>query len=270
MRQKLEIPAAMAGMVWRYGDVASANRRHTHAELELNVVVHGEGTYLLGSRRYSIRRGDMIWLFPSQEHVLIEQSSEFSMWIGVFRHKLVQRAAGSSEACVLTQSAWDGDPCKRMARDDLRRLDDLLEELTADTKETQLLNAGLEYLLLYAWRCFRRAAEMPVHDLHPAVERAARMLTEQPSSLTLPQVARKAGLSAARLSRLFKQQTGSSTTDFRNRQRLDRYLEIFGDGQRYKMLDAALEAGFGSYPQFHRVFVKLVGCTPSAYHRRQI
>jgi AraC-like DNA-binding protein len=34
------------------------------------------------------------------------------------------------------------------------------------------------------------------------------------------------------------------------------------------MLDAALEAGFGSYPQFHRVFKRVIGCSPGSYRRR--
>ena len=35
------------------------------------------------------------------------------------------------------------------------------------------------------------------------------------------------------------------------------------------MLDAALEAGFGSYPQFHRVFKRVIGCSPAKHHTRR-
>jgi AraC-like DNA-binding protein len=67
---------------------------------------------------------------------------------------------------------------------------------------------------------------------------------------------------------LFKQQTGVALVDFRNRQRVERFLQIYGTGQRLTMLDAALEAGFGSYPQFHRVFKRVIGCSPGRYRRR--
>jgi AraC-like DNA-binding protein len=33
------------------------------------------------------------------------------------------------------------------------------------------------------------------------------------------------------------------------------------------MVDAALDAGFGSYPQFHRVFRAETGCAPAEYFR---
>jgi AraC-like DNA-binding protein len=36
------------------------------------------------------------------------------------------------------------------------------------------------------------------------------------------------------------------------------------------MTAAALEAGFGSYPQFHRVFKQLTGKTPQQYRREVV
>jgi transcriptional regulator GlxA family with amidase domain len=39
-------------------------------------------------------------------------------------------------------------------------------------------------------------------------------------------------------------------------------------GQRMTMITAALEAGFGSYPQFYRVFTRLTGQSPNTYRRR--
>ena len=50
--------------------------------------------------------------------------------------------------------------------------------------------------------------------------------------------------------------------DFRNRQRVERFLEIYGAGRRRTMLDAALTAGFGSYTQFHRIFKRVTGRGP--------
>jgi len=83
--------------------------------------------------------------------------------------------------------------------------------------------------------------------------------------------ARRAGLSASRLSRLFEQQLGVSLTAFRNRQRLDRFLRLYGRGRRITMLAAALDANVGSDAQFYCVFTRLMGCTPaerrSSQHR---
>jgi AraC-like DNA-binding protein len=265
MREHLHLPAALHGNVWRYHNPTTSNTRHHHAELELNLVTRGSGTYLLGNRRYQIRPGDLLWLFPAQEHVLISYTQDFEMWIAVFRHKLVKRTAVDPAARVLLQDEPAETCCRRLAQQDLGRMEELLAELAAARDHPGLLNAGLSYALLHAWQCFERAAEVIVCDVHPAVERAARLIRDGSTELGLDELAHHAGLSAARLSRLFKEQTGFAMVEFRNRLRVQRYLEIYGTGQRQTMLGAALEAGFGSYPQFHRVFKSVLGCSPAKY-----
>ncbi len=278
MLQRLQLPVHLDGSVWRYASLAAANRRHRHAELEVNLVTAGRGTYLLGNRRYEIRRGDLLWLFPAQEHVLSEQSADFQMWIAVFRRRAVKRTAAGPNTRALLQRSYTGDACRRLTAHDLSRFEELFQELST-AEEPGLTNAGLGYALLHAWKCFERASEVPVRELHPAVERAASLLQseaanpaanlsasmQQESFVTL---ARRVGLSPSRLSRLFKQQTGTTLVDFRNRQRIERFRQLYGSGERHTLLSAALEAGFGSYPQFHRVFRQIVGCSPQTYARR--
>ena len=130
-----------------------------------------------------------------------------------------------------------------------------------------MINAGLSYILLHAWKCFRHAKEISVKDLHPAVEQAAKVLCEG-KQCTMKQLARKVGLSTSRLSRLFREETGSTLVDFRNRQRIQRFQNVYEFDRGYTLLEAALEAGFGSYPQFHRVFRHVVGCSPHEYAQR--
>lgn len=265
MHQRLQLPQELDGRVWRYGNPASANRRHTHSELEMNLVTRGRGVYLLGSCRYEIRRGDLLWLFPAQDHVLIEQSVDFRMWIAVFRRRAIRKAAIDLFARPLLKTQCDRDACRRLPQDAMRRLESLLEELNAAGLEPGLHNTGLGYLLISSWRCFEQASSVPVRDLHPAVERASRLIRDGWDSESLASLSHQAGLSAGRLSRLFRQQTGTTMVEFRNRQRLARFFDIYGTGQRHTVLDAALEAGFGSYPQFHRVFKKLKGYPPGQY-----
>jgi AraC-like DNA-binding protein len=267
MRQNLQLPRALAGQLWHYRNLGRANAMHHHAELEFNLVTRGGGLYLLENRRYEIRRGDLLWLFPAQEHVLIEQTLDFEMWIGVGKPALVRRIAGDSGAAVLRQADPPGEYCRRLPLPALARLEALCSEIVAVPDCPGLFNAGLAYALLSAWREFERAADVPVRDVHPAVEKAARLIRDESLALKLGELARRSGLSAHRLSRLFKEQTGIGLVDFRNRQRIERFRSIYGAGQRRTMLDAALAAGFGSYPQFHRVFKRITGQSPAAHRR---
>jgi AraC-like DNA-binding protein len=128
-----------------------------------------------------------------------------------------------------------------------------------------LVNAGLAYLLSFAWRAFLDSDDVVEGvDLHPAVETVARMLRADPDVGDLAALAGAAHLSASHLSRIFKEQTGVSISRFRNQQRLERFLPLYGRGQRTTALAAAHEAGFGSYAQFYRVFREQTGRSPSA------
>jgi AraC-like DNA-binding protein len=267
MRQRLELPAGLDGNIWHYRHHGRANAMHHHAELEFNLVTQGRGLYLLANRKYQIRRGDLLWLFPAQEHVLIEQSADFEMWIGVARPKAVRRLATDAGAKVLRHANPPGEYCRRLPQPVFARLEALLAEIASARSRCGLFNAGLGYALLAAWRNFERAADVPVHDVHPAVEKAARFIRDK-NTIGLNDLARYAGLSPARLSRLFKQQTGIALVDFRNRQRIEKFLALYGAGQRTTMLEAALESGFGSYPQFHRVFKRVMNCSPGEYRRK--
>jgi AraC-like DNA-binding protein len=55
---------------------------------------------------------------------------------------------------------------------------------------------------------------------------------------------------------------GVSLTDFRNRQRFEKFRELYDRGHKRTLSQAAFEAGFGSYAQFHRVAQSLTGLSP--------
>ncbi len=71
-------------------------------------------------------------------------------------------------------------------------------------------------------------------------------------------------VSHSRLFRTFKTRMGMSLVDYRNRLRLDRFAGLMDRGGT-NLLEAALEAGFGSYAQFHRVFRAQVHASPRDY-----
>lgn len=96
----------------------------------------------------------------------------------------------------------------------------------------------------------------------PLVERVLRALSED-LPMTGERLARELGVSPGHLARSFKREMGVSLVDYRNRLRIDRFFEsIHRTGSTGNLLDAALEAGFGSYAQFHRVYRKFLGTTP--------
>lgn len=77
-------------------------------------------------------------------------------------------------------------------------------------------------------------------------------------------LAKALGTTADRLGRAFKAEIGETLLEYRNRLRLERFFSVV-DPRGGNLLPAALEAGFGSYAQFHRVFHDVFRCAPIDY-----
>lgn len=266
MIEDLGLRAGIDGRVVRHAAGNLRRHAHSHAELEVNLVERGTASYLLGERRYQLTAGTLTWLFPGQEHVLVDESADHALWWAVFRPSLVARIATSPHTRPLLERDPVGRFSRRLDPDQLRRLGALFRDLCAtETRDDTLFNVGLPYLLLAAWRAFLDSDDVVGGvDVHPAVDRVARLLHADPGAGDLAQLARIVGLSPSHLSRLFNGQMGLSISRFRNQQRLQRFLRLYGNGRRTTALAAAHEAGFGSYAQFHRVFREEAGRRPSA------
>jgi AraC-like DNA-binding protein len=268
MLDTLWLGAGLEGRVVLHRAGHTRPRAHRHAELELNLVVRGSASYLLAERRYELTPGTLTWLFPGQDHVLVDESADHELWWAVFRPSLVARTATTPETRPLLADDPAGQFSRGIGPGLVRRLGDLFAQLRdAEARDPALANAGLAFLLALAWRAFLDSDDVVEGvDVHPAVQTVARLLRADPSAGDLPRLARTAGLSPSHLSRLFKAQTGVSISRYRNQQRLRLFLHLYGDGRRTTALAAALEAGFGSYAQFHRVVREETGRTPRSLH----
>src|SRR5205814_9101654 len=170
----------------------------------------------------------------------------------------------------MLQRRPDGQLCKLLSDEQARGLGALFGQLRQAKHDPPRFNAGIAYALLAAWESQISSDHVACQNVHPAVERAARIIQAEDQPLSLEDIAAQSGLSASRLSRLFHKQVGISLVRFRQKQALERFFRVYGHGEEKTMLAAALEAGFGSYPQFHRVFKQLVGKTPAHYRREMV
>ncbi|TCC22632.1 AraC family transcriptional regulator [Kribbella speibonae] len=246
---------------------------HRHQGVEFNLVVDGTATYLLDRHRYHLSPGALVWLFPGQEHLLVDASPAYRDWLCVFDPAVL----GVDDPSEWIRPFYLPDPpglfARRLGVDQAGWLDTLFRQAAApDHPELEL--AARRHAILAAWQAFHAApASTPTTVVHPAVAEAARLLRELPSVSTLPELARQVGLSPHHLSRLFARQMGTSITRFRNEQRFRRFLDVYGAGHGVTMVDAALLAGFGSYPQFHRIVRSITGTNPADYlgkHPRRV
>jgi AraC-like DNA-binding protein len=98
----------------------------------------------------------------------------------------------------------------------------------------------------------------------PRVKSVLRALQENPRS-SGEYLARQLSISPGHLARSFKVEVGMSLVEYRNRRLMDRFFVALERGNG-NLFAAALEAGFGSYTQFHRVYKRMFGSCPREQH----
>jgi AraC-like DNA-binding protein len=192
------------------------------------------------------------------------------MWVASFREDAVRRAERESGVRILDGHATWGVCNLPTAR--VRALSRLSSDLTLQHQPKEFNTMAQRLLTEALGSCDaqdRTTRGLQQTDaLHPAVTRAVSILRKVDEDLSLGHLAQRCGLSATRLSRLFKLQMGLSLVQYRTHFRVQRFIGRFNRGERENMLEAALRAGFGSYPQFHRAFWQVTGYAPSEHLRR--
>lgn len=266
---------------------------HHHNELELNLVLRGTITYIVSGRRFTFLPRTLLWLFPRQEHQLVDRSTDAQFYVAVFKQSLIRRACktemykelreNSEKQKGVLNTLLDAGPVALLRN----LLDSLMQgsldaellnreagfgpasEFRFEHQEPDTLNAGLHYLLLLAWRL--QLTGKPVRDvvkLHPVVRRALTLLTKDESESNLEELARACGASKSYLSRMFHRQVGVPMSRYRNSLKLSRFVEIYKDAGQKNLTEAVFEAGFGSYAQFYKVFKQAYGSGPRDLMRR--
>ena len=261
-------------------------RAHHHDELELNLVARGEITYIVEGKRYTFGPRSLLWMFPHQEHQLVDRSSDARYYIAVFKPDLISRACRSTPYEGLKAASEDPavTHCKLEATTfDLlsRSMNELLidgpdpdtlnreagfgaaSDFHYQHSDPDWLNAGLRHLLLLGWR-YQRGQSTKQHEvaLHPSVAQALRLLGQPDAPEDLDALALRCGISSSCLSRMFRKQIGVPVTRYRNSVRLARFWEEYRQPEQRTLIEAMFAAGFGSYAQFYRVYVDVYGCGP--------
>jgi AraC-like DNA-binding protein len=237
--------------IWRY---APENRRprHFHAEPELNLIAAGSGAFGIGETMVSVTAGDLLWFPPGQDHVLLEASPDFDLFVIGLTPELSERVLGANSA-----PAHNGPIRLRLSADDLAKVRPLCAEPSGDHD-----SAAVERHVGDFWRQ-AHALRVAAPHMHVLTRRTLRSLLARPD-LARSDLALLVRGDPSEVSRTFHRDVGLTLTAYRTRLRLLRFIQIADDG-RDSLLAAALESGFGSYSQCHRAFQQPFGCPPREF-----
>ncbi len=269
----VNIPETLAGVVYLHkaSDVAfdryARYVAHQHDELEFNLGICGSARYLINGVPCDIKPGVLLWLFSEQTHLITKASPDFSMWIVYIKTSRLKAICTEPPFTDLLQTNPDHILCAQLNNRNAVYLSESAERLLA-REPVGLHNAVLQSTVLAAYHAFVHShEERQGGAVHPSVARATRLLQSEEYDVPIDAIAKKAGISKSQLSRLFKTQTGLSLIEYRHKYFLDRFMYIYGSGKTWTILESALQAGFGSYAQFYRVFAAHYGRGPHDYFK---
>jgi AraC-like DNA-binding protein len=255
------------GTIWLDHGNSNYQRRLGSNAIELRLVVAGHATCEVDCHRHELGTGSLLWLAPSQFWRLDNGSADFAMWIAVVPPLLIEQLLGVTGLAALRECVRSGGQCKVVDWRDTRCLELALSRIHQSRSE-DLHRAGLAYVVVEAWESFERAPTgIAAAGVSDNVSAAVRLLAQDPT-LSREAVSARIGIRSSTLTRQFREQLGVTLVSYRQRLRVQRFLELGADG-RFTLLDACLRAGFGSYAQCHRVFCHSLGCSPRNYFARQ-
>jgi AraC-like DNA-binding protein len=262
--QPFPIATKARGQIWHHLP-ATRRPRHFHAEPELNLVTGGTGVFAMGEKVLPVAEGDLLWWPPGQDHVLVDASPDFDLFvIGVTADFSFRVLSGTPEAgCV-------GPIQVRLAPSDLAEIKGACAAARSATVDVPSIESKVGDL----WRrthalrrtalCAFRNEQGPfLESMHAVTRRTMVSLYARPE-MARSEVARLVRTDPTEVSRYFHGDMGTTLSAFRARLRLLRFIEAVDDGAE-SLLAAALGAGFGSYSQCHRVFQRTLGCAPRRF-----
>ncbi len=257
------IPPSSGGIVWHHTGNHYKHPRHRHVALELNLIVCGRGHYEVGGRCHPLSAGTALLIAPATDHHLEERTPDFEMWILALGPALIERTCDGATGADFLGALAAGDCARLLSIEDALWLAREIRRFS-DTRSAPFMRAGLAYAMTGVQEAFARGTSDGGEAALSSEVRRCMTLLEADPALSRDALADQAGADPDALSKAFKRELGVGLVTYRNRLRVRRFLELAASG-RLTLLAACLEAGFGSYPQFHRVFVAETGHTPRDY-----
>ncbi|MBB6634556.1 AraC family transcriptional regulator [Cohnella thailandensis] len=265
-----------------YRDTKTKQRElpdHLHDWYEMVYVHGGRGTFFIDRTFYEMNAGSLFLIPGNTIHRAIPDALDPVTSTAVFFHPILLPLQSLGEPFSYLQS-FDRSRLNRTYRlkcsPSLQAaLEQSLNEIDRELRASEsgvrhAVSLLLQRILLAVHR--ELGAELRQSSPSPAIGpvwmRDALLHIDEHYSeeIGLHELSRRASVSPAHFSRVFKQLTGMNVTGFIAAKRIIKAKERLLETDLNVAVIAA-ECGFDNLPHFHRLFKRIVGKTPSAYRR---
>lgn len=247
-----------------------------HHDLEFIYVDAGSIQIGINSETRLLKAGEFAFCGSGDIHYYDNGSADSEVLIIIFNPRLIGSPAGWPEQRGLLSSFipyTGGTPASELEQEALTELAAVMRRIEEESGkgggQGDLVVIGLLHMLCgLTLRYVPAGAPGPKRSARSASHLATmqKLLHDLERScelpLTLQDGADRARMSVFHFSRFFKNVTGMNYNTYLNELRIARAERLIV-GTDAKLIDIALECGFGNVRTFNRVFRQLRGCTPS-------
>ena len=254
------------------------NRADRHNEIELNLLDSGTLTYLLGGRRVTLRPRRLTAFWAATPHqILGSQDLTFYYVVTIPLAWLLGWGLPEHLVECLLSGVVVEEPDASAGDRDVARFAQWREDLSSDRErqeEAALLELKARLLRLAAGTRDRlcRGQHRVLAAVGPgaptSVERMATFVARHyHEPIGAEEVAREVGLHPDYASALFRKAFGVTPSRFILQHRVSHAQRMLVTSDA-KVLEVAMDAGFGSLSRFNATFRQLCGCAPRQYRSR--
>jgi AraC-like DNA-binding protein/mannose-6-phosphate isomerase-like protein (cupin superfamily) len=240
---------SVAGMAAHYPD-GSASTRHAHRRGQFTFNLSGVTSLLTDEGSFVVPPGFGIWIPPGTVH-------QSRCW-GEVRIQTIYVSPDAIPAYPPRFRLMQTSPLLRALIDEVVRLPDDPDETGREERIVHLLLDEID-----------RMPDVLLHVPVPQDPRLARIcravLADTSADGTLDAWAGLVGISRRTLTRLFRQETGSSFVEWQQKARLLEALARLGAGER--VTQVALDVGYDSPSAFTAMFKRVLGAPPRCFLR---
>lgn len=236
-------------------------RRHLHSAFEIAYIKKGEGVYTLKDGDVAFGAGDIFVFPPDLFHCITDIVSDTLEYTNI--HFEPRFLGDNRDICYMYSDKFRN----RIQGDS--RLFDIIHGIRGEFENPLAcrdisVKSRLELFLVELIRGYGFADSARPQSIADAMRYIDANYT---SSITLEEIAKKAGLAPTYFSAKFSELVGMSPWEYITTKRIERAIHLLKSQESMNILDIALSCGFNNTANFNKLFKNGTGMTPSQVRR---
>lgn len=248
---------------------------HYHNSYEIYYLIQGERMMTIEDRKYAVRKGDLVFIAPGENHKSCEAGSyEHERYVINFEEGFLK--PDQEELDLLSIFRCENNVMS-LNLNEQNYILNLMSRMNKEYERKQygykaLVRSLLTELLIFAVRYYQYLESYPPEQLKPLEDKVMKAVeyirNHYMQDISLVSLARHLFISANYLSKIFKDTTGYTFISYLNNVRIKESQRLLKETS-LSIEQIARKVGYGSATHFERVFKNHTGTTPIKFRKAE-